>query len=425
MPFIKKTALGLITASVCTYLPLMVSADDAVSSSDLPTLPSTVASDDLPTLPSPAETNATNEESQGTLSVNNDLFKMNGFVSTGALQTNADSGVGYNIPERGQVTNDVSFGASTLFGLQLTAKLNDQFSAVGQFVASGDDTNGNTAYDVDAAWAFLQYQVMDNVKVDLGRMRIPLFLYSDTIQVGYSYPYAFLPNEVYRIVPFFNMNGVSTIYQRSIGSSGWTLQTQPFFGQDTSQYDVATVGSTSSEQLTDYDENNLVGTSISISNGNMTLHGAYSHLELTATPTGTASAIFTDEDTSFYSLGAKFNLKNILLSAEYAHRDVPEGVAELTGFYGTIGYQLEKFLPALTYAHLETDNQEDLTKPSDEAPEAQESYTFSLAYYLTDRIDLKATIGDIHLLDGTNGMFSSDPGKSNVWLYGFGVDAIF
>lgn len=405
----KQSSLGFISVVACVCMPLMVmAADSDTAASDLPALPDSSTAD---------------TSSRGDALGGNNRFQLNGFLSAGMLVTDASNDVAYNIPERGEVTNNPSFGVSTLIGLQLTAKLSDQFNAVGQFVASGDNTNGNTAYDVDSTWAFVQYQPASDVKVNLGRMRLPLFLYSDTVQVGYSYPYSFLPNEVYRIVPFFNMNGISTIYQRSVGSSGWSLQAQPFFGQDTSQYDVVTVSG--SEQLTDYDENNLVGTSVTMSNGNMVFHGSYSHLELSATPSGSSTATINDGDTSFYSFGAKFNVNNILLSGEYAHRDVPKGVAELTGFYGTVGYQLEKFLPTLTYAHLKTDNQDKLTAPSDEAPEAQESYTFSLAYYLTDNIDLKASIADVHLLDGTNGMFNSDPGKSNVWLYGFGVDAIF
>ena len=409
----KQSSLSLMSVVACVCMPLIVMAADSDG------VDSDGATSDLPTL---SDTNAVNSESEGVDLGQGDRFKLNGFLSAGMLVTDASGSAAYDIPEHGEVTNDPSFGASTLIGLQLTAKLNDQFSAVGQFVASGDNTNGNTAYDVDSTWAFVQYQPASNVKVNLGRMRLPLFMYSDTIQVGYSYPYSFLPNEVYRIVPFYDMNGISTIYERSIGSSDWTLQVQPFYGQDTSQYDVIT--GSGNEQLTDYDENNLIGTSVTFSNSNMVFHASYTHLGLTATPSGSNQSTFNNADTSFYSFGAKLNINNILLSGEYAHRNVPEGVAELTGFYGTLGYQLEKFLPTLTYAHLKTDNQNELT-PAEEAPEAQESYTFSLAYYLTDSIDLKASVGDIHLLDGTNGMFDSDPGKSNVWLYGFGVDAIF
>ncbi len=389
---------------------------------DLPDLPSATSSltetdDDT------ASTNEDGDTDQSGVSLaKNDRFKLNGFISTGVSQTNADNDAGYNIAEHGQVTDNPSFDANTLLGLQLSAFLNEQFSVVGQFVASGDDTNGNSAYDVDATWAFLQYKPVDNVKIDLGRMRMPLYLYSNTIQVGYTNPYLFLPNEVYRIVPFYNMNGISTIYQRPFGSSGWTLQTQPFFGQDSSQYDV--ISGNGDTQLTDYDENNLVGSAVTISNAAMTFRGSYAHLDLTATNNASGDTLFTDGNTSFYSFGTKINLKQLLFSAEYAHRDVPKGVAELTGFYATIGVQLQKFLPTFTYAHLKTDNQDQLDD-NDEAAEAQESFTLAMAYYLTDHIDLKASVADIHLMDGTNGMFSKDPGKANVWLYGFGVDAIF
>jgi hypothetical protein len=298
---------------------------------------------------------------------------------------------------------------------------------------SGDGTNGNTAYEVDSTWAFLQYQPMDSLSVDLGRVRIPLFLYSDTLQVGYTYPYFFLPNEVYRVVPFSNITGLSVDYKKPLGSSNWTLDAQPFVGANTSQYDVVlNEDQEPGSLLTDFDEDSMYGAAVTLSNDTLLLRAAYSKLSLTAEPdvsiTSVALQDFSSEPTSFYSFAGKLTVKQLFLQGEYAHRDVPDTVAALTGYYATLGYQADKWVPTVTYGRLKTDNIDQLNSGSSitkEAPEAQYSWTGSIAYYVNSMVDLKVMAQLIHPLDGTNGMFNQSPGKANVAMYGFGADVIF
>ena len=128
-----------------------------------------------------------------------------------------------------------------------------------------------------------------------------------------------------------------------------------------------------------------------------------------------------------YSFAGKLTIKQLFLQA-IAHRDVPDMVAALTGYYATLGYQADKWVPTVTYGRLKTDNIDQLNSGSSitkEAPEAQYSWTGSIAYYVNSMVDLKVMAQLIHPLDGTNGMFNQSPGKANVAMYGFGADVIF
>ena len=136
-------------------------------------------------------------------------FHINGFVSVGVSKGNMENGVDYVIPGHGALTNNVTFAPSSLLGLELTADMAHNLSAVVQLVADGDDTNGNNPYSVNVEWAFLRFRPNPSTTIIAGRYRLPTFLYSQTEQVGYTYPWMFLPVEVYRIVPFNNANGLA------------------------------------------------------------------------------------------------------------------------------------------------------------------------------------------------------------------------
>src|SRR3990167_10128410 len=119
-------------------------------------------------------------------------IKFNGFLSTGAAVSSSQAP--YEIPGHGTVTNKVGYAANSLLGLQMEAQLSDKLSVVAQVVANGNNIDGNVPYRVNAEWAFLKYKPFENLQVRAGRFRMPLFMYSDTLEVGYSYPWIFAPN---------------------------------------------------------------------------------------------------------------------------------------------------------------------------------------------------------------------------------------
>lgn len=57
----------------------------------------------------------------------------------------------------------------------------ENLSVTGQLVARGDTS------EVKAEWLYLSYQFNPNLRINVGRQRMPLFLYSDYMDVGYAY----------------------------------------------------------------------------------------------------------------------------------------------------------------------------------------------------------------------------------------------
>ena len=346
-------------------------------------------------------------------------FVVNGFMSAGVATT--DTKANYNIPTRGSVNHDLNYMMNSLVGLQVTANMTQQLSAITQVIATGDNTNGNTAYQPQLDWAFLRYSVNNNLQVRGGHLRVPALFYSETQDVGYSYPWVTVPNEVYSVVPFNDMNGVNVIYSHPIDDSSWSVELQPFAGQSETRFDVI------SDDALLFNENNFVGASASVSNPYINFRGSYAHTQLNIANNASVGAV-DHKNMDFYDFGVQSNIHNVLVTSEFAHRDTPNNLASLTGFYAMLGYQYNKWLPNFTYGHLSTTNKNAMPVALQSTlPEAQQSYTLGLNYYINSFIVSKVSASLIQPQNGTNGLFTDTNSSlaKNIMLYGVSFDAIF
>jgi hypothetical protein len=68
-------------------------------------------------------------------------------------------------------------------------------------VKAAPSTNDDRRYQGSLSWAFLSYRPTNDWLFRVGKQRIPLYLYSETVDVGVSYDFARLPIEMYSIAP--------------------------------------------------------------------------------------------------------------------------------------------------------------------------------------------------------------------------------
>src|SRR5690606_30972602 len=133
-------------------------------------------------------------------------IQWNGFLSVGGGMTFDDDEAfaGYD--------NDLSFAPDSILGLQASSDLGENLSVTGQLVARGSTS------DVKAEWLYLSYQFNPNLRINVGRQRMPLFLYSDYMDVGYAYHFQRPPTSVY-LSPINSIDAVSVLYDRYLTNS--------------------------------------------------------------------------------------------------------------------------------------------------------------------------------------------------------------
>lgn len=129
----------------------------------------------------------------------------------GYLDHNARTFEGY--------TDELSVVEQSLIAIQPTYTFNDQFSLTSQLIAhAGDDRNSGLE------WLYLNYHPDSAWHLRAGKLRMPFFIYSDSIDVGYSYPWVTAPVQVYNNYLFSTFNGASASYNHSGSEVGLNVE---------------------------------------------------------------------------------------------------------------------------------------------------------------------------------------------------------
>lgn len=134
-------------------------------------------------------------------------IQINGFASivAGSSLDDDKSLYGYD--------SEIDFNQNTKFAIQVAADLGGGLRATAQLLS-----RGRNDYDVDFEWAYLSYDITDNLMLMAGRQRFNLYKYSDYIDVGYAYHWIMPPQGVYSL-PFSSGEGVGLVYSTLWGDT--------------------------------------------------------------------------------------------------------------------------------------------------------------------------------------------------------------
>lgn len=254
--------------------------------------------------------------------------------------------------------DDGSFERETLFALQATAPVSDQLDAVAQIVARGSED-----FDPEFAWAYLRYQINDEWSAKIGRQRMPLFRYSDYLEVGAAYPFMRVPGPVYDN-PFRNYDGLNI--GRGYATGDWELTGQLVYGT----FDDTI---TADGQETDLRLPRIFGGALEATYGDwLSLRASAFRMKVSVKPlameslvtalvaTGnadTAEDLVPDEETStFVGLGAGINRGGVQLDAEYTYTKVQDSyVGKIDSWYVSAAYKVGAFTPVAYYGVTEAE----------------------------------------------------------------------
>jgi len=270
--------------------------------------------------------------------------KVSGFMTVAGGKTSGDSARGYN-------NDDVKFQPDSVAGVQVTARVNDEMSATVQLVGRYEDDDSQ----VDMEWAYINYNLTDELTVQAGRFRPAVYLYSSTLDVGYSYLWISTPSEIYGQVPMTYTDGVNLLYSYTFDND-ISLSASAFYSNVNLDLNIG--GST------EFDVNAFTGGEVSISNDYFRLRAGYVEASMDADlssigiDSSSPNALQIEEtDAYFASVGLTIDYEDILFIGEYAVRNIEDSilVEDTDAYYATLGYRIGKFTPHVTYAEIETD----------------------------------------------------------------------
>ena len=126
------------------------------------------------------------------------------------------------------IDDNGTFWRDTVAGLQVDAKFADKFGATVQFKLAPASDNDNE-YKGTVSWAFLSWRPTNDWLFRAGKQRIPLYLYSETVDVGVTYDFARLPTEMYSIISNNDFIGLS--FSKTWGVDDGDLSLDGYWGK--------------------------------------------------------------------------------------------------------------------------------------------------------------------------------------------------
>jgi hypothetical protein len=357
-----------------------------------------------------------------------DKVKFNGFISGAYISSDNDAG--YN-----NADSSADFNEDSKLGLQGTFNISDNTQAVLQLMM-----RGKYDWEVEAEWAYLSHRFENGVKVRGGKLRVPLFMYSDYLDVGYAQPFARPPQEVYGAIPFSSYTGAGVSYDVEYDDS--TLTMQAFGGES----DVKN----SAVELS-----NLMGANLSWTDEIWTLRAVYAQAQLdgpivnevdvTLAPGVNTQANYTvleldDDKGSFVGVGASYDNGEVIAITEWTRSEIDNAYPDIDSGYLTLGYRIKEFTPYATVAYTKTqDNDERLPLSTAAAIQMvafnaeRMAYSIGLRWDAIDNVAIKFDVtyaddfGDTsggflgNNLDTSTGKFTYD----DTLIYTVKFDAVF
>jgi len=328
-----------------------------------------------------------------------DRISIGGFASTNYNRT--DSKIPFN-GEENVGHDDKGSWSGTRIGLNINAQINNRFRFASQFFASKAE-----GFGLQVDWAFTDLTLTDELSLRTGKVKFPAGLVNEYSEVGYAMPWIKPPAVIYTELGAPNgpqmtresYTGASLL--GNLGVEDWTLGADLFGGE------IALEGATVRE---------LGGLSLTADWDDTVLFKATAYQGTMHSDTSTP---MEGKKHSALLYGVKADWNDIIVYAERG--DITMGDLDemkATSWYTTVGYQIGKLLPHLTYQSYEQGKgslQED----------QQSTITLGLRWDFMPSVALKAELSQINTDKGV-GLFpqgSTPAGTIN--MIGFGLDTVF
>lgn len=256
----------------------------------------------------------------------------------------------------------LQFNQESLLGIQIKKEFSPTFSATTQIISRANNPNAGSRPTVD--WAYATWSPAENSPwtFQAGKMRIPLYYYSDYLYIGYAYPWVRPAPDVYGW-PIYAYNGANFSYRTQLGQSEWAATLSGFTGsyeQKNDAYDTLIYYTTPTHESW----KNIQGAWLAVNNGIVDVRAMYMRYKDNLWQDNTDGSrlnMIANQSTSIMGISANMDYKNWLIKAEvdrYRQVDPAKGLNNVYKYalFG-VGYQFGAWTPMYTYSQYTTINE--------------------------------------------------------------------
>ena len=267
------------------------------------------------------------------------------------------SGFAYRHFKSDDIENKVNYESYSNLGGQLTLSKNN-FDLVSQATIRRYKND----FEVELNWLNLKY-TYENFSLRAGKMQLPLFLNSNSLDISYVHLWAKAPIEVYGIFPMKSYNGVEFLYQKVFSNDIYLdLQVTPY---GSIKEDVDMIDSFGSVEGELKDIRNIM---MSLEINEFTFKSTYTQGRLNISSEGTGISTltstlnmfgftdlakkytFNNTKLEFLSLGINYDNNDLIVNSEIVKMESNSFLPNVLSYYLLAGYRFKKWTPFIIYA---------------------------------------------------------------------------
>ncbi len=375
------------------------------------------------------------------LSANASEFDIKAFGTIGAVYNDSDYYIyrKHSLQKDGS-SKDLDFKTDTLLGLQVSNYFNDNYSIILQSIIKKDYQDKIKA-TID--WGYIKYDSQENFIFKVGKIRTPYYKNSDNLNIGYTNLMIREPIEVYGQVPFSSYNGVELIYSNVIDKYFYTIQAN--YGKENLVVPIHSVNQEVNVEL-----DNLYAFNFTFGTNELQFRTTYLNADISAS-NDMLDQLFNglrafglnelanryelkDKNSEYLGFGLFANYNNFIFSSEYGQRKLPSFYGNLHGYYMTLGYSFDDFIPYISYSKSKMDEvtyeantvSTELNYLLSIQNVAQSTKKIGFKYFLNENLDLKFQYEYITPQGDYGGFYIGDSKESkSLNVYSFALDFIF
>jgi hypothetical protein len=267
-----------------------------------------------------------------------DMFSYNGFGTAGVARSNTNEAVFVINNQMAGASESFDYKTDSKLGLQGTVKPTDWLSGTVQVLTEMRDS---PQFTTQFEWAFLKVQPTTDLSIRYGKMKLPLFLVSDSRDIGYATTWLRAPDPVYGEALFDTYEGGDISYKLDLGK--YLVTAHALIGAPNPATQLAGPGFAKI-----FTGHHTYGYDFTAESDIVTLRASVLELDYR---TYAANTLLQDGKYHFYSVGAAYDHNNIIIQGEFIELRTGDPINAVNGWYVMGGYRLDKWVPYAIYAN--------------------------------------------------------------------------
>jgi hypothetical protein len=337
------------------------------------------------------------------------MFSYGGFGTIGLARSDTNRAEYVTGNQAAGATDDFDYVTDSKLGLQGTFSPTSWLSGTVQALA---EERHSTGISTQIEWAYLRAQPIADLLVRYGKMELPLFLVSDSRNVGYSTTWLRAPNAVYGEALFNTYEGGDISYRLHLGK--YFVTAHALLGAPKPATQLAGTGF---GQI--FTGHRMYGYDLSVDMNSVTVRASVLELDYR---TYAAGALNQAGKYHFYSVGVAQDRNNIIVQAELIELRTGDPTDDINGWYVMSGYRFDKWVPYLIYANNHQNQAAGGTVPEMNGP----TVSIGVRLDLFKSVDFKAQFDHAKAFDYGTPFINVQPGFSNkANVFSLAADFVF